>query len=148
MATDNEIASLYAAALESSATIADLCRELFGKEQFVRQGLHEGRELSEKNAPFFVVLPFSDADGFEAEESTVKVVITIGLVDRTWVKLGQRGERARGLDSMEQVEAALREVLGDTQEPPSRWTGEYENPGPDFFIRHILFEIENINTIG
>ena len=148
MSTDNDIATLWAGVLESSVTIADLCTERFGKAQFVRQGLREGHELGEKDAPFLVVLPFSGEDGFEAERSIVKVVITIGIHDHVWEKFGLRGERARGLGSMELMEGAVRDILGETDEPPSRWTGEYENPGPDFFVRHVLYEIDTIRTIG
>ena len=148
MPTDNQIATLWAAALESSCAIADLCTQRFGKEQFVRKGLRHGHELGEDDAPFLVVVPFADLDGFEAEQSTAKVVLTIGIKDNVVEPLGHRGESARGTDSMDLMEQAVLGVLGATQEPPSRWTGEYECPGPDFYIRHILYEIDAIRTIG
>ena len=148
MSTDNQIATLWASALESSVTLAQLCTDRFGKEQFVRKGMRTGHELNENDAPFLTVIPFADEDGFENEHSTQKVVITIGIVDKVMEPLGSRGETARGTDSMGLMEQVVRDVLGATEEPPSRWTGEYECPGPDFYIRHILYEIEAIRTIG
>jgi len=145
--TDNETATLWSTEIEASADIATLCQSLFSKTPLVRHGLREGHELGERDAPFFVVVPFSDFDGFEAENSTAKVVVTIGILDREWIAFGTRGQRARGLESMERIECALRTLLGETSEPPSRWTAEYANPGPDFYVRSILFETDNLRTI-
>ena len=145
--TDNELANFWATEIEASETIAALCQALFGKAPLVRQGWRKGHELGEQDVPFVVVLPLSDEDGFEAEISTAKVVVTIGIVDREWIKFGANGQRSRGLESMERVEAALRDLLGETSDPPSRWTAEYEIPGPDFYVRSILYETDNLRTI-
>jgi hypothetical protein len=148
MPTTNDIASAWSEALESSTTLAAFCVGRFGQEHTVRQGFRKGRELGEDDAPFLVVVPFLDEGGDEVATTTHKVVMTIGLVDGVVESFGQRGERARGFESMSLMEQAVRDVLEKADYVLSRWTGEYECPGPDFYIRHILFEIDIPRTIG
>jgi len=149
MPSDYDVANAWAIALDASATLAGYCQERFDKPMQVSLGMDFGSEnLTERDAPYAIVIPLRSKGGFETDYDVPSVVISIGVVDKVRETFGVHGTRSRGYGSLNQLEDIISKVLDSTEFTPSTWDGENDQLGKHFFVRHILFECVIPRTIG
>lgn len=149
MPSDYDVANAWAIALEASATLASFCQQRFGKSPKVSLGMDFGNEnLTERDAPYLIVIPLRSKGGFEADYDVPSVVISVGVVDQARETFGTHGTRARGYGSLDELEALICTVLDSTEFTPSTWDGENDQLGKHFYTRHILFECVIPRTLG
>lgn len=147
MSTDYDIADAWSQALENDLELTEFCVDRFGKAPQIMLGVGFGDPLGEKDAPYIMVIPLRNQDGFEDDMAVSEVVLSMGVVDQTQETFGTRGTRARGYQSLSLLESHALRVLRDTDYAPSRWEGENDQPGKHFFIRHIRYACDIPSTI-
>lgn len=148
MTKDYDIANAWALALEDDLGLAAFCTQRFGKAPQVMLGVGSGKNpLGEADAPYIMVIPLRNQDGFEEQTARPEIIVSFGLVDTTRETFGTNGTKARGYESIKLFEELVLAVLAATDFAPSRWEGENDQPGKHFFIRHIRYECDIPNTI-
>lgn len=144
----HDIARIWFDALVGSSDLDAFCTERFGAGVNVLLGVPTEDKAGQDQAPYVAVVPLKDDGGYEVEQAESTIVLDLGIVDKQRIKVGANGLILRGHESLGLFVAAARNILAETDFPPSSWEIEAAPPMSHFFEAICFFKVDQDRTIG